>query len=448
MRDEFPEHFPLAEEEVTVLMARCWFVLDTNVLLNLYRYTPHTRDAYLLLIERLGDRLRIPHQVATEFFSARLKVIAEHNAMTQTLSKALTAAENEVRAKLEPLKRHSHINIVRLIERVESAFFDAQSEVRGLAQSRPKIDSTADPILDRLEKLLNDKIRPPLDEKAVVEVEKWAEMRYQQEVPPGFLDAKKSGNRKYGDAKIWWDVLDLGKSTGEATILVTDDVKDDWWLRPSGGKTIGPLPALRLEYRRISGNLFHMYQADRFLEVAGVYFKVGTDKESIDEATEVRDQQSQRERFSAYVSTLYGHQEKAALACQDQSATVQRLTASYAETGSERVAEALNAAKQRLASRTVTLHHVNELLAKAHDIGGRNLGVSPESSHGQDGTMPLLLYPCRVQEYYEVEDQHYQLDGPQTIGLTADELDTLNERGGVEWLSRLGSFYGLLEEPN
>ena len=429
-------------------MARCWFVLDTNVLLNLYRYTPVTRDAYLLLIERLGDRLRIPHQVATEFFSARLKVIAEHNAMTQTLSKALTGAENEVKAKLEPLKRHSHINVAGLIDHVEKAFLDAQGEVDALAQSRPKIDPTADPILDKLERLLKDKIRPPLDEAVVVEVERWAETRYQQEIPPGFLDAKKGGNRKYGDAKIWWDVLELGESTREATVLITDDVKEDWWLRPSGGKTIGPLPALRVEYRKRSGNLFHMYQADRFLEVAGEYFKVGTEKDSINEATEVRDQQSHREQFNTYVSTLYKHQEKAALAFQEQSTIVQRLTATYAKTASERVAEALDAAKERLASRTATLQHVNELLAKAQDIGARNLGAFPEAPHGQDGQTLLHLYPCRVQEYYEVEDEHYEMGAPQTIGLTADELDMLNNHGGVEWISRLGSFYGLLEELN
>ncbi|MFD4759474.1 PIN-like domain-containing protein [Streptomyces sp. NPDC058439] len=46
-------------------------VLDTNVLLNLYRSNARTRQDTLAVLTRLRDRLWVPHQVLTEFWRNR-----------------------------------------------------------------------------------------------------------------------------------------------------------------------------------------------------------------------------------------------------------------------------------------------------------------------------------------------------------------------------------------
>src|SRR5262249_9034491 len=46
-------------------------VLDTNVLLNLYRYHEQTRRELLDVLAQLGDHLWIPHHVRAEFWQRR-----------------------------------------------------------------------------------------------------------------------------------------------------------------------------------------------------------------------------------------------------------------------------------------------------------------------------------------------------------------------------------------
>jgi predicted nucleic acid-binding protein len=46
-------------------------VPDTNVFLNLYRYTSATRDDLFAALGSLGSRLWVPHQVLVEFWRNR-----------------------------------------------------------------------------------------------------------------------------------------------------------------------------------------------------------------------------------------------------------------------------------------------------------------------------------------------------------------------------------------
>ena len=53
--------------------------------------------------------------------------------------------------------------------------------------------------------------------------------RYKKSTPPGFMDNDKDGIRKYGDF-IWWNqIIQYAKKQKKNVILVTDDMKRDWW---------------------------------------------------------------------------------------------------------------------------------------------------------------------------------------------------------------------------
>lgn len=55
------------------------FVFDTNVFLNLYRYSNKTRDQLIESFEWLKSRIWMPYQVALEFCKERYSVINEAN---------------------------------------------------------------------------------------------------------------------------------------------------------------------------------------------------------------------------------------------------------------------------------------------------------------------------------------------------------------------------------
>jgi hypothetical protein len=127
---------------------------------------------------------------------------------------------------------------------------------------------TEDPILSELLELFNGKIGEPFTDDQIKVKHSLIDARYAAEIPPGFADVKsKDAPRSYGDCLLWFQLLDFAKSTGKPVILVTRDLKDDWWLRESG-KTLLPHPELRREFKAETGQDFYLYQASKFIEDA------------------------------------------------------------------------------------------------------------------------------------------------------------------------------------
>jgi hypothetical protein len=85
---------------------------------------------------------------------------------------------------------------------------------------------------------------------------------------------------------------------------VTDDEKEDWWLR-IGGRTIGPLPAIRNEIHREAGVLFHMYSGNIFLERARKTFNLPVRDETAKEVKQVREEQQRRKMSLDEVRETY-----------------------------------------------------------------------------------------------------------------------------------------------
>ncbi|MFI5916087.1 PIN-like domain-containing protein [Dactylosporangium sp. NPDC051541] len=76
--DGFLPLIPPDRDRTARLLKEGLVVVDTNVLLDAYRYTQAARLELFSALKALGDRLWIPHQVALEFHRNRLTVIASH----------------------------------------------------------------------------------------------------------------------------------------------------------------------------------------------------------------------------------------------------------------------------------------------------------------------------------------------------------------------------------
>lgn len=60
----------------------CIFVFDANILLNLYQYSPNSRDELLDVLERLKNQIWVPHQAMLEYHENRKEVIAQQYAVS------------------------------------------------------------------------------------------------------------------------------------------------------------------------------------------------------------------------------------------------------------------------------------------------------------------------------------------------------------------------------
>ena len=141
MRDRFPGFYPPSEEEFNRVWQEGIFVLDTNVLLNLYRYPEEARNEFLNLMRNISNRLWIPNQVGLEFQQNRLSVIAEQLQKYTEVRKIIGDAKSSLE-KLDQLqlkKRHSYIQHEHFVAKAFSLFKEFLGELDELEQKQPNL---------------------------------------------------------------------------------------------------------------------------------------------------------------------------------------------------------------------------------------------------------------------------------------------------------------------
>jgi hypothetical protein len=290
MKDKFSEYYKLTEAELQQHWQKDIFCFDANVLLNLYRYSPATRDAFFNLLEKVKDRIWISYQAAFEYQKNRLVVINAQKEAYKDIRETLIKKKGEIEAKLNSFKKHPYLQTNELKKQIESAFNSIGRDLDNLEQKHPDyLDN--DPIWDKLSVLLQGKVGDDCSKDELEKIYKDGKKRYDERLPPGYMDAKEKqneGNRSlYGDIIVWKQVIAKAKEQDHSIILITDDLKEDWWYKFKG-KTISPRPELIKEFKDETNKRINIYQADKFLEHANKNLSVQTHKEVIQEVRDVR----------------------------------------------------------------------------------------------------------------------------------------------------------------
>ena len=308
MKRSFPGYYLPSKDDFAALWEKCIFVLDANVLLNIYRYPQQARDDFISVLSKISDRIWIPFHTALEYQRNRIGVIIEQNKRFHEVRKLLEDTQNTLFSKLNELqlnKRHSSINPDPFITEVKRVFDSFNSELEKQEKLQPSIHED-DRIRNKIEGILGDKIGScPNDQKQLDEIFKEGESRYAVQLPPGYIDSKKEKDnvgdkfsyggltyhKKFGDFIIWKQIIEESKSRKiKHLIFITDDDKEDWWLIADfmGEKQIGPRPELIEEIRREAGTEhFYMYNSDRFMKYAKEYLGVDISEKSIEQVKDL-----------------------------------------------------------------------------------------------------------------------------------------------------------------
>jgi hypothetical protein len=271
------DSIPDAEREV--FFTNGLVVLDTNLLLNLYEYTPSAREQVLTALELIAPRLWLPYQVGLEFIRGRHRVIATRvktltdapDAINQKLNEArrvVVAARDAVKDLLMKYAQDDEAG-AELDKHINQQAFDdllagwrstLLGHIRKLKDEQDlKLGSVAsdDKILPRVAGLFGDRIGAhPAPEVLRRRVEEASAYRFPNEIPPGFKDAGKSTPlRSAGDFLLWEEIVEkaAGAEGHSEVLLVSADAKEDWYEPAERGRGPRPWPMLADELRLRAG---------------------------------------------------------------------------------------------------------------------------------------------------------------------------------------------------
>ncbi|MCU0445895.1 MAG: PIN-like domain-containing protein [Microscillaceae bacterium] len=261
MREHFFEFYPLSKDELEELWKNGLFVFDTNVLLNLYRYSIDTSNKFLEIILQFKNRLWLPFQVGLEFHRNRLIVISEQKKKYEELEKKIS----DIILEIENRNRNPFLS-----DDLFKKFIGIKNEIKNEIDNKI-LDfenvTRDDYILEKLTEYFDGKIGESYDQANLIKLYAEGEKRYKEKTPPGYCDEKKPNNGKYGDLIIWKQIISKSKSQNLDIVFILDDEKEDWWLEHQG-KTISPRPELSREFRSETGRVCHFYKPFQFLQYA------------------------------------------------------------------------------------------------------------------------------------------------------------------------------------
>ncbi|MDJ1643200.1 PIN-like domain-containing protein [Streptomyces pakalii] len=267
-------------------------VLDTNILLSLYEYTPTAREQILDALRSVQSLLWLPHQVGLEFFQNRHRVITGRKKALEDSQRALRNKISEAKQALKEARSHTQKMLIRYAQDTEASsrlekqisdkvisdlLSDLSSTLESQASRLRDYDisvspsSDGDTVLTQVAALFRDQIAsPPAPDVTRQRVEDASQYRFPNLIPPGFKDAGKgTALASSGDFLLWEETIShMADSESRSHLLfVSNDTKEDWY-QPSGeGRNEPrPWPYLKTEMRMRAG-------AELRIETPGAFYR-------------------------------------------------------------------------------------------------------------------------------------------------------------------------------
>nr|WP_297705293.1 PIN domain-containing protein [uncultured Butyrivibrio sp.] len=255
-------------------------VADTNILLNIYRYSPDFSAFAMDCLERVKDAVYLPSIVRYEYGKhcrgAYAKMSTRINDVKANITRQIDNAEKSIISAVDELKRKQYPDVDELKNQIKSKLDELKRTPERFFDDRGVIDYTSHSWdEDILMKYVDDiekqgHIMTEISLKDIYEWDEQGEKRYKDEIPPGYKDAKnKKGVRQYSDLFLWNEILRFAKNKKKDVIFVTDDVKDDWWIRINGQMTLRP--ELLLEFSKTGQRIVPLTSEDFYDELSDAY---------------------------------------------------------------------------------------------------------------------------------------------------------------------------------
>lgn len=187
------------------------------------------------------------------------------------------------------LHRENAIELEEILSKAHEKVITIMTTVTRRSREETGRDTAKDMILLSLETLLQGKVGDPLDESSLSQAIKEGKRRIEAKIPPGYMDKKKEGHGdafELGDYLLWLQVKQEAQKRAKDVLLVTGDVKEDWW-RTHHQIALGPRNELAEELLLEAGVHLYMLKPDRLLRYARDLLSVTISEETVQNIEQV-----------------------------------------------------------------------------------------------------------------------------------------------------------------
>lgn len=225
-------------------------VIDTNVLLGLYRHSPQWTDFGLKCLDAVSSYIVLPYAVKIEYenhYRALFSKVKERiSKYDERLLKCIASFESKLLIGCDEIDKLHFPDVSRLKEEMSDSVTSMREKLTAYSRTQEALEiinrnqSKSDVVYTLFESIVAaGQTMSILSIDLIYQLCEEGKKRYKSEIPPGFKDAKsKDGVRKYSDFIIWHEIIQYAKSKEVDVIFVTDDAKSDWWESTDSGKML------------------------------------------------------------------------------------------------------------------------------------------------------------------------------------------------------------------
>lgn len=296
---DFVEYQNLDKKDAADPVDGTIYAIDTNILLNLYKYSRKTADEMIGALTKMSNVLFVPHQTLHEFWS-RLEDVRKGDHHGEAAGKVGTASDDVKRTVETWLSR---TGLDRATVDVASNIQDSLDEMlKAAARLQVIINETqqesalgSSRIIEDLERILKGRVGPTPDPETRQQLLEDFRRRVADGIPPGNRDAElKNGktDKAAGDFLIWRQCLDEARRRKDEEgrsfdlTLITNDLKDDWVRDKSGRRPLAHRLLLR-EYAEHVGGVFRIATFLNLVDTASEHFGATVSEEARAQVQEV-----------------------------------------------------------------------------------------------------------------------------------------------------------------
>lgn len=277
MQKHFPGFYPL-KDITKELMDKAIIVLDTDVLLDLFRLHPKDAICFVRLLKKIKDKLWMPYDIAWLYHKKVDEEIQRQIDHINSVLSHLSLCIEAVKAyKMYPYLNRDLIDFLQfVINRVTEA---CQKETYSLSKRLKDCR-----IKKSLRELFEGKIGESYSEGELENIYQKGEERYKNAEPPGYESEDTPEKRiRYHDLIIWEQMLAYaqnGKNKCKGILFVTGKVRPDWYYVVNG-KVISTRHELINEFmQKVNGTrcnadkFFYCMSSKRLVEIIGSEYHV------------------------------------------------------------------------------------------------------------------------------------------------------------------------------